>query len=190
MRDSTKRFRAGTRSAHWVFPNGTVITKDVYLHAKLVAGVSTHHVLDDKASTWMHILPFVESKDMAAKNHERIACSYAGFDLPRGEGAEARHSEWRRKMMETQVEGALMVKVVQVCIAPSTVPALVRVRTCFAYRIRQQIVHPLAATQSFIREQPLACSHLFIGIIYCMLNRYSRLLGAAWVLDVPKTTAS
>ena len=93
MRDSTKRFRAGTRSAHWVFPNGTVITKDVYLHAKLVAGVSTHHVLDDKASTWMHILPFVESKDVASENHERIAGGDAGFDLPRREGAEARHGK-------------------------------------------------------------------------------------------------
>jgi len=163
---------------------------DLDLHAELVAGISTHHVLNDKASAGMHILPFVESKDMAAKNHERVACSYAGFDLPRREGAEARHSEWRRKMMETQVEGALMVKVVQVCIAPSTVPALVRVRTCFAYRIRQQIAHPPVATQSSIRGQLLACSHLFIGIVYCMLNRYSRLLGAAWVLDVPKTTAS
>jgi hypothetical protein len=90
--------------------------------------------------------------------------------------------------METQVEGASMVKVV--CIAPSTVPALVRVRTCFAYRIRQQIVHPLVAAQSSIRGHPLAGSHLFMGFIYCRLNRHSRLLGAAWVDDVPKTTAS
>jgi hypothetical protein len=50
-------------------------------------------MLDDKASTGMHILPFVESKDMTSGNHERIACSYASFDLPPREGAEFRHSE-------------------------------------------------------------------------------------------------
>jgi len=50
-------------------------------------------VLDDKSTAWMYILPVVEAEDVASENHKSIACSYAGFDLPRREGAEARHGE-------------------------------------------------------------------------------------------------
>ena len=53
-------------------------------------------MLNDKSTTWMYILPFVEPKDMAAEDHKCVACSYAGFDLPRREGAEARHGKWEK----------------------------------------------------------------------------------------------
>jgi hypothetical protein len=65
-------------------------------------------MLNDKSTTWMYILPFVEPKDMAAEDHKCVACSYAGFDLPRREGAEARHGEVKEKIgRNTQVEGGL-----------------------------------------------------------------------------------
>ena len=65
-------------------------------------------MLNDKATAWMYILPFVESKDVASENHERIAGGDAGFDLPRREGAEARHGEVKEKIgRNTQVEGGL-----------------------------------------------------------------------------------
>lgn len=45
---------------------------------------------------------------MAAEDHKCVACSYAGFDLPRREGAEARHGEVKEKIgRNTQVEGGL-----------------------------------------------------------------------------------
>jgi hypothetical protein len=39
-------------------------------------------VLNDKATSWMHILPFVEAEDVASEDHKRIPCGYASFDLP------------------------------------------------------------------------------------------------------------
>jgi len=64
-------------------------------------------MLDDKATAGMYILPFVETENVASENHERVACRYAGFDLPRREGAEGRHGEREGEVIETQVEGGL-----------------------------------------------------------------------------------
>lgn len=64
---------------------------------------------NNKATSRMYILPFVQSEDVAPENHKRIASSYAGFDLPRREGPEIRHDRYKSEVIETQVEGGQMV---------------------------------------------------------------------------------
>jgi hypothetical protein len=136
-------------------------------------------MLDDKATAWVHILPFVEVKDVASENHERVTRSYAGFDVPRREGTEVGHDIDKCEVTETQVEGGLIANVVQPKRQAQSLsePALIRVRGCFAYRTRQPLVRPLTTTIPSICGQLSACSHLSSGFIYRMLNRYSRLLG-------------
>jgi hypothetical protein len=70
-------------------------------------------MLDDKATAWVHILPFVEMEDMASVYHKRVARSYAGFDVPWREGTEVGHNIDECVVTRTQVEGGLIAKVVQ-----------------------------------------------------------------------------